>query len=172
MALLPTARNTTYGAASQIKSADLNDIQDCIVGNKHPPLELLVPASKAVPDVNANGTYNASCFWSAFAGAGLVHIPIEVPVGKRIVSVEQFYSINGTGNPLVPKFRRRQLLTGAVTLDVVAGASDNTGAAAAIESQVLTANHVVVSGFEYFMEISVAAGNQRVHAVKVIFDAL
>lgn len=33
---LPASRNTTYAAGSQVKSADLNAIQDCIVGMKKP----------------------------------------------------------------------------------------------------------------------------------------
>ena len=42
---LPDSRNTTYTAGLPVKAADLNDLQDAVIGRKHGELELWVPAS-------------------------------------------------------------------------------------------------------------------------------
>lgn len=168
---LPTSRDQTVTNASPVPSALLNNLQDQIIGNKHPQLELDIDASKGRPDNNAGGSYNPNGYWSTFVGAGTVRIPIEVPVGKRIVSVECFYSINGTGAGLTPRLRRQNHAAGTIT-SVVSGANDNTGGAGVIESQVLSANHTVLTGEAYFVEFTVANANHRAYGIKVLFDAL
>lgn len=166
--MLPTSRNTTYAAASQVMPNDLDDLEDCIIGNKHGTLEVNIDASLAQDSsdgvLNANGYITA---WSTLPQ--VVHIAIEIPVGKRILSVEVFYNVNGTGSNLTPKLCRRAQLSGT-SFDVVAGSTDNTGAA--IESQVLTANHIVLAGNTYYVQVGVGHTNQRVHGVKVLYDAL
>lgn len=41
---LPSSRNTTYGADSPVKSADLNALQDAVVGRKHGSISRFVAA--------------------------------------------------------------------------------------------------------------------------------
>jgi hypothetical protein len=168
---LPTSRDQTVLNTSTVPSALLNALQDQIVGNKHGTLEIGIGASKGRPDSSAGGSLNALGYWSTFVGAGTVRIPIEVPVGKRIVSIEQFYSVNGTGAGITPALKRQAHATGTIST-VVLGSNDNTGGAGVIESQVLTANHVVLTGNAYFAEVTVANANHRVYGVKVTFDSL
>jgi hypothetical protein len=168
---LPTSRNTTYAASSPVLSVDLNALEDCIIGNKHPTLEMCLDASVFKGDSLALGTMNAAGYLSSFSAAGIVRAGVPIPVGKRIISVEVFYSINGSAANLTPKLRK-QILSTAVQADVVAGSADNTGAAGVIESQLLTANHVVLTGNTYFIEVSVTNSLQRIYGAKVLFDSL
>jgi hypothetical protein len=168
---LPSGRDQTILNTSKVPSALLNRLQDCIVGHKHDVLEIGIGASKGRPDSLAGGFLDALGFWRSFIGAGFVRIPLEVPVGKRIISLEQFYSVNGSAASLTPALRKQSFATGVIT-DVVAGAADPTGGAGVIESQVLVANHVVLSGFQYFSEVTVTNTNHRVYGCKVRYDAL
>ena len=44
---LPGSRNTSYAANQPILSADLNALQDCIIGKKHGPVTLWLPVMTA-----------------------------------------------------------------------------------------------------------------------------
>lgn len=83
MGLLPTARNSTYGAATPVKSADLNDIQDCIIGLKHADV-LLHINQYAIRDFTA-GTYNID--YVSTGGAGTLWLPLPVKQGDRLKSL-------------------------------------------------------------------------------------
>lgn len=101
---LPDSRNTTYAAGSQVKSADLNDVQDKIVDlhvgkRSHTySLRVSVTGGRGVGTF-ADGGYEAS------AGETL-KVPIPVDAGERIASV----SARVAGQP--------SFGTGTVTLDV------------------------------------------------------
>lgn len=169
--MLPSSRNTTYGADSPVQPVDLNDLQDCIVGNKHPELEICLFASDFVyaQDIALPGQAGLrQAGYITGAGSHKAYAAVRVPVGKRVTTVEIFYDGANDAATLTPKFRKQILSTG-VQADVVAGAADTGNG---IESQVLTANHVVLAGNAYFIEVAVNAGVHRVHGAKVKFDAL
>lgn len=86
---LPLTRNTTYTPASPVKSADLNDIQDAIIGGKHGALEMVLGAAGWQPDIGVSGgmilvggVYAYQC--NAF---GVFHREIPVVVGMKLREV-------------------------------------------------------------------------------------
>lgn len=168
--MLPGSRNTTYGADAPVKSADLNDIQDCIIGNKHPELEICLFATDFSAEGLGTRNVNQAGYVTMTVGGGndRLFAPVRVPVGKRITTCEVFYDGAADGATLTPKLRK-QILSTAAQADVVAGAADTGNG---VESQVLTANHTVLAGNAYFVEVLVNSGVHRVHGAKVKFDAL
>lgn len=95
---LPTSRNTTYGSASPVKSADLNALQDCVIGRKKPPWtrvfwpKFLTRGATLVDEV----TFGLDTFVgvkSTGSAIALVEIPCEV--GDRITGLK--YDAIGNG---------------------------------------------------------------------------
>lgn len=94
---LPTSRNTTYTPATPVLSADLNDLQDAIVGAKRPALwhwQTPVGLQSAEDGVHLDGVWSIAPFqggfWKSTAGApGLTFltIPIHPTVGDRIIAI-------------------------------------------------------------------------------------
>jgi hypothetical protein len=80
---LPSSRNTSYSPTNPLKSADLNAVQDCIIGAKHGDLTLLIS-----PHVGY-GTNFSLAFDDlvTFSGAGTWKVPLRLPVGKRLKSM-------------------------------------------------------------------------------------
>lgn len=101
--MLPTSRNTTYGANSPVLSADLDDIQDCIVDAKHGEIEfghyatdfrstqpysplrkISIPAVLATdnPQVTEGGTHTRALDGFILAASGVkVYYPLLLGVG-------------------------------------------------------------------------------------------
>lgn len=139
---------------------------------KHPSKELDIDACSYVGDSNASrGSFDSTGhFVSTFTGAGVVCAPVKLEVGKRILSFQQYYSVNNTGATLTPRLRRIAIATATIT-DVWVGTGDNTGGAGVIESQTGSAlNHTVLSGNAYFAEVTVTNNSHRVYGGVVTYD--
>lgn len=161
---LPDSRNTTYTTVDPVRSNDLNDIQDCIIGAKHPDLEIAYHASDFQPD-GATAALDQNGYWLP-SGVGFQYAPIKLPVGTRILAAIFYYNVGGAG-ACTPKIRRLQLSTGTIS-DVVAGVRDTTGAA--IETQTLAANHTVVTGYAYFLEMKHENAANKHYGVILTYD--
>ena len=81
---LPSSRNTTYTTASQVKSADLNSVQDCIVGIKRPSAYRWITPSRA--NVDAGNTYQADGLSYAAAGTFAGMVMPDVMEGDRVTA--------------------------------------------------------------------------------------
>jgi hypothetical protein len=170
---LPSSRNTTYAPGADIRSADLNAIQDCIIGGKHGTRELAIDASAfhVATDTlvgNGNNTWLTNVGGVTF-GAGVTPkavAPILLPVGSRIIQVEIFYLSDVVATQTL-KVRRRILST-AVYSDL---ASVNNTAAGVIASQALVCNHVMLSGSVYQVSVTLTSAPQRIHGAIVTYDA-
>ncbi len=95
--LLPLVRNTDYTPGSPVRSADLDDIQDCIRGKKHGPVTRWSLPKGAFFDPGANweqSTGLGSPFLFANA-AGYVDIPIDSEEGDVITGFS--YRAKGDG---------------------------------------------------------------------------
>lgn len=135
---------------------------------KHPSTELPIHiAAFGVDGASTYVTFNQVGYITGFGGACTVQAWVPLPVGKRILSYQQFYNVNSTGASITPKLRRMTIGTGAKN-DVAAGVGDNTGAA--VESQTIAASHTVLSGEGYFIEVSVSNAAHQVYGAIVLYD--
>lgn len=108
---LSGSRNTTYVAGvSQVKSLDLNQIQDCIVQGAHGDKTLLIPAAAFYaegddPDIEFLTTGAASVGWvSSTTGDYIAEAPIILHAGDRIKSVRVYLKEgNLAGEEIVAK---------------------------------------------------------------------
>ncbi len=166
--MLPYSRNRTYGPGTPVASVDLNDLQDCVVDDKHPELEIGLSAAAYTPNTGAGPALTDNTYWS-----GAVNIkynaPLLVPVGKRITTFRQYYEIL-VGGALSAKVRRIALATG-VTTDAPGGASQNDATNGGIESFLFTMNHVAEAGYAYFVEVFPVASDTRVHGGILKYDS-
>lgn len=93
---LPTSRNTTYAASSQVKSVDLNDIQDQIIAD-HTDLvaaESLLYGTRTVWIHGCDGQLTGPsggflCTPNGFTDTnnGSVNYAIKVPTGARLLDI-------------------------------------------------------------------------------------
>lgn len=140
---LPTSRNTTYAADSKVKSVDLNDLQDMIIGRKHATTELVLGPSAFQAKAGGGGV-EGDLQWTFTAATELVSdITKLLPVGTRVVSVLWSYNRGGAGT-ITRRVRRRNVTTAAAANNISAPAGDATGAAQ--ETQLDTLNHTLVTG--------------------------
>jgi hypothetical protein len=101
---LPTSRNTTYTPGSQVKSADLNDFQDQIIGlfaGRRAPRRRLIPPTAGRFEGNpSSGTVVLQNGWiQNTAGTERLFIPVTVEQGERILLVELMIDPAATGTP-------------------------------------------------------------------------
>lgn len=93
---LPTSRNTTYAPGSQVKSADLNALQDEIIEGGHGDKILLIPATDfmvnpAAAAANYNAAASANHGWTSDNTNGqTVEAAIRLHVGDRISSLRVY----------------------------------------------------------------------------------
>jgi hypothetical protein len=92
--VLPDSRNTTYGSGSNVKSADLDDIQDMIVGGKHGEITLPLPGAAGVADANVSrSTVNGGI--TTTAGATIFY---AFPLKKGDRPQSLIYASSGNGS--------------------------------------------------------------------------
>lgn len=86
---LPTSRDTNYSAGSQVLSADLNNIQDCIVDAAHGSREVLVSPTKMQGETactfekRGTGATDYHPIWRVSPG-GRLFIPLDTPVNATV----------------------------------------------------------------------------------------
>lgn len=86
---LPLSRNTNYALGVPVRSVDLNDMQDCIIGGRHGPVELTIGFLELFPPQTATGWVHdgAGHRWNTNLQFNLFgQYPIRLPVGKRLLS--------------------------------------------------------------------------------------
>lgn len=168
----PNERLTTYNpGASPVKANDLNEIQDAIIARRHGALEFAIHPSKVEPagqGSNNHAGMTADGAHFQMSAPGKAFAAIELPVGSRLLSIRWYYNRNGLGS-ITPSIKRQELATAAVPTLVVAGPAD---AASAGVQNVLAANinHVILSGWAYFVEWESTAATMRVHGALITFD--
>jgi hypothetical protein len=87
---LPISRNTTYSASTEVKSADLNDLQDMIVSGRHGEYEVFLPSSYGMSEEDTS--LNDIGVWTNSANAiARVYFPIVIPVGAVITQVKTYF---------------------------------------------------------------------------------
>lgn len=153
MGLLPNSRNTNYGANSPVKSADLNDIQDCIVSHKHAEEEHVILAPGWLPDgfsIGA-GTYNGAIWISPAAGLTLrAALPFLRP-GERITQCKFTYGRQNAGNVV---YELIEVDYATATSTTIATATDNASGMGDVTKLLAAINHAVAAGKGYVLHVS------------------
>lgn len=86
---LPESRNTNYAAGTEIKSADLNDLQDAIIGAKHGSVEVMVHALAAEPTQGC--TVQSNRWIHDGAGTDILSAKLpDLPVGTRVDAIKVY----------------------------------------------------------------------------------
>jgi hypothetical protein len=169
---LPISRDTTYAPGVPVKSVDLNDFQDCIIGSKHPVRTLIVPVSAPTvallntqPATVSGVVVSATATWMGQV-SGLI-------VGTRIVAVRARVTDSASGPT------KLQLVmnvanggAGPGTGGGPTGPSAGTGALQTLSLSGLSI--VVASGFVYFPSVSIVSGSAAclVWQVEIDIDRL
>lgn len=136
---------------------------------KHGSRELnLAISAYAVDGASTYATFNQAGYISTFGGACSCQAWIPLEVGKRIVSLQQFYDVAGTGLGIQFFLKRINHVTGTVTT-IVSSANDSTGTG--IELQTLGGiNHTVLAGEAYWVQVNVTAATHRVYGCTITYD--
>lgn len=111
---LPLSRNTTYAAGAQVKSADLNDIQDKIVDNYFVQPRRMPAGAGYEGGTGTAGTLDDAGTHAPGATTKWFVVPFELKPGTRLTEVRARVKDTSTGG-------------GTVTLDV-RKSTDGSGA--------------------------------------------
>jgi hypothetical protein len=171
---LPTSRNRTYAADSPVRSADLNDLQDCIISSKHTDRTLVFGAS-AFNVQTAVANWAAGTVpqrdegeWSfAAAAAGRIVAPVILPVGTRIRTVTWHFDKNSQAAALTMYLRKR---TGTTTTDLTTTADVSSGAAPT--SVAVTPNYTVEALYQVWLEVFAGSVSHVFIRADVVVDKL
>lgn len=124
---LPLSRNTTYSGATQIKSADLNDLQDQIIRHErgaHVARRRFRHASEGRQVSGAGGSFDSNGRWQNGATSDLFMIPFEIEEGDRVTGFE--FKADPAASGVVTAQLRRQRWD-ADTINTVAPTGSTSG---------------------------------------------
>ena len=182
MSLLPSSRNTTYTGGTPVKSVDLNDLQDCLIGAKHPlitrRLSAMSGASFSATQTAGGGNFSptTSGAWVATAQFQTLCIPLPVYVNERIVNIRGFVSC-GVTDVLNMEARRTVYTVGGAGSSVQLGSAPaSAGHSGLIERLSITGINEVPGSFtsNYFVLFDAAqfANAPTVYGIELDVDAL
>lgn len=162
---LPTSRNTTYAIGAQVKSDDLNDLQDCAIGKKHGD----VPLHLHPNDFRGAAAYGGD--YVEIAGSGAIRLAIPVELGDRLksITIAREGPAGGTHDMVVALRKSAADGTGA---DVFSTADDNLANAFADRTFDIDPDVVVAAGEVFSLSITTPAqaSNIKIGAVRVLRD--
>lgn len=183
---LPTSRNTTYAIGSQIKSADLNAIQDVeidhetrivdhetriddIEAGRHGNLTLIIPAGAAegdwtfVPSTGAVGS-----LWLSAGGTLHLAYPIVLTGSERIKEVKAHIK-DESGLAVTMKLFKSTKTGGNTQV----GSTQTSSSAGTDQTLSLTGLTETIDSNEFFHILITSAASgvaQRSYACEVLFD--
>lgn len=156
--MLPLSNSATQGDGIPVSGPLLEDLQACITGTKHPPLEQGHAAGTwrlkgtAVYDDTVSADLVKMVDATAIAEQSLGYIP----VGTRITTVAfNWHSSAGSFTNFVMSLKRR-LLTSSAAPGVVATATVGGGTVGDRQS-IQTYNHTLETGYAYWLEVGSGA---------------
>lgn len=164
---LPDSRETTYAAGSQVKSVDLNKLQDSIVQGSHPDYTIPLPAVDAEPGSGAaRQQTDLANILQATGDAILAFIPLPVRVGEKLKSVKATVQPTvGTVSLKVWKLQK----TAALTLTQL-GSTQTSSGTTVQDLSVTGLTEVIAAGFSYYaiLYTSTGAGNRHYHGGEMV----
>lgn len=115
---LPTSRNTTYAASSPILSADLNALQDMIIGRKFPAADFPFGGTAFQLQTGTAQVGAAADNWTFSAVSQLIaNLSRSFGVGTRLNSLKFAYNRGGAGNVTLSLYKRN-IVTNAARVTI------------------------------------------------------
>ena len=155
---LPTSRNTTYAVGTEIKSADLNDLQDHIIGGKHGSI---IRTAGVNPDVVSGSAAFVEDGYSTGSYIGLFTLPMQI--GEKLTALTVYLK---DGNPGVAY----QLKLIDMTDGSSATKSDLMTSDASGTDQVIVATGIVVAAAvvtsRYFLGVNTSTAGARIYGIE------
>jgi hypothetical protein len=180
--MLPTSRNTNYSPTSPILSVDLDAIQDCIIGAKHGPLEMMIPAAAFVAagqsaiatpqNVNIGG--EAGGVWRNWAAAPNNKIVswIPIPVGSRVTAIDYYFNKLGSAASMQMNFMCTTLSVVGVPLLAIRTYNDLTSLSVEVTHSETAINYTIVNTDRPFIEVISTTAAHQFYGAKVTYDRL
>jgi hypothetical protein len=167
---LPTSRNTTYTSASPVLSADLNALQDQIVGAKRPSIDTWqIPLGRAASEVNI--TWDTTLgFVAANPGpANFNYVPLNVLVGTRLTSLRAIVLGTGAATTVTIRIYRGN---GDGTISLIGALVIASPPAAWAQYAVALTPEVIAAGKSYWYQADITTTGQKVAMVGYSSDRL
>jgi hypothetical protein len=131
---LPLSRNTTYALGIKILSADLNSIQDCIIGGKFGPTDIEIGGAN-FNLMNPNYAATVPSFGDDWQFTGVtppndnIVTGIVLPIGTQVNSITWHFNKASQASALTMRLRKRNGTTNTdidVLADVTSGAAQTS----------------------------------------------
>lgn len=165
---LPTTRNTTYTPASPVLSNDLNAIQDCIVGHKHPTLTKIIMGGDLFSSTGTPATTTAAELQGTplNASGGL-----DLDAGCRVTAIRARIKDNATG-PTTIRLNFVSVTTAGAQTNIANATSSGAGTDQTLSLTGLTT--VIAAGTGYAINIATVAGAAQgtVRWIEIDYDRL
>jgi hypothetical protein len=166
---LPFSRNTNYAPGSQVESADLNDIQDCIIDGSHGSRELPITLNSRIV---VSGTWGVGTTGQLTESTNLqvARVPVVLPIGSVITGIR----VRGIQASSTNQFNvRLQSVTDLGSIDDVGGNEDSdngiTGTAQDVSVDLSGSPVTVVANDRYFVRIEAMGGGSSTRTITGAF---
>lgn len=176
---LPLSRNKTYAPNDQVRSVDLNEIQDWIIF-EHARLNLAqvlpIGGAMGIPAVPANWASEVGGNWESTVGTpGKLYLHIPLPNGRRITAVSLWVKHTTATAGLITAVLNQHTVNGNLRFAQSAVASStNSTAIQQIDLTAITAG--VIGGgsstdvYEIAIDGTATVTTRTVYGAKVTFD--
>lgn len=190
---LPTSRNTTYAPGSQVKSDDLNDLQDQFVdltggtfdadielaedrnlilsgdGKVRHGVELTPLGATAGREVPGGATLNYSTMqWEPTNPGDTVMFPCPIPIGVRALGIEVIGDITAGAGDRIARLRKQAAADGGNS--TVASFTATAGTGWTTYTFTFGTPHILSSGGTYFIEYVIGNASDRLAGINIIWD--
>ncbi len=171
---LPASRNTTYAAGSQVKSADLNDIQDCIISSKQVARTMLISAPEGNTSQGVGTPVVLSTIgrnWSFGTSVEFVYFPIRAVTGDRITGWKMYINKTST-SPNTITAQMKKVDPATATVSNVGGSATNSSTNPGFVTLSVTGlTETATIGFNYFVQIQGGGTTgDGVYGCEITFD--
>ncbi len=165
---LPTSVNTVYAPGVEVESADLNAIQQCIVGAKHGDVTATMSALEWKPSVAGFHTYNFAPIRISSTGSITFFMTLPLRVGDRLKTVN--VAVLGTGAINV-QFDVYKTSAAIPPVDANIGTVGPAAAAATWVDQLINVTDTTLAAGESFsLVVTVSGTGVSVGNAKALFD--
>lgn len=162
---LPASRNTTYTSGSPVKSADLNAIQDAIIGQKHGDVVMTIHPSLFT--ITTGGAYNANGY-VATSASGTMRCAVPMLEGSRIKEV--VFSRYGDGAADITAMNV-QIYDSIGSLPTAIGSGTVTNPPASwADTTIGVTEHQLAAGEALQIEFAWNASGIRIGNVRITYD--